>query len=226
MAPRKITAAMTYDAMEDEVVFTRSMLKADPDANDFVDMTDGWLALIDAAREKDRAARVALAEADASRILANARLDRACEKFGDELWLAVDKDRTAPRWTRFFGGPVGKFVRQRLSAQVERVRAWLGADDDVLAEHKAPLETWSTAADQALVKTRGVSLVRGQAQMARDELAEDLTRERDGLAEALAGRARALNLGREWPSLFFRKETRPDPGDDDATPDPGSPPPA
>ncbi len=206
--PRKLTASMTFDALEDETHFTRSMLKADPDAADLVALTDGWIALIDDARGKDREARIALAEADAMRIVANARLDQACEKFGDELLLAVDKDRSAPRWTQFFGGPVGKFVRQRLAAQVAKVRAWLGSSDEVLDKHKAPLDQWSKAADQALVMTRGVSLVRGEAQTARDELAEDLTRERDGLAEALGARARVKKLGREWPALFFRVESR------------------
>lgn len=206
--PRKLTAKMTFDTLEDETLFTRATIKADPDACDLLAMTDGWLGLIDAARVPDRAAREAVAETDALRAVANHRLDGACVEFGDELLLAVKKERTAPRWLSFFGGPVGKFVRQRLSTQAQKVRAWLEVSDDVLDKHKGPLGTWAKAADTAIVKTNGVALARGTAWTAREQLAEDLTRERDGLAEALAARAREKNLGREWPALFFRTVSR------------------
>src|SRR5689334_3675805 len=96
--PRKILAKIPLDDVESEVFFTRSAVKADPDAKDLLSMTDGWLALVDAVRAKERAAREAQADADAARIVANTRLDRACVKFGDELYLAVDKDRSAARW--------------------------------------------------------------------------------------------------------------------------------
>jgi hypothetical protein len=206
--PRQIPPTITLDDAEDEVLFTTATIKADPDAKEFLPMTSGWLALIDSARARDRAARQAQAEADAARVIGNDRLDRACVQFADELFLAVGKDRSSARWLQFFTQSVSKFVRQRLSTQVERVRGWLQSSDTVLEAHRKPLDTWSKAAGDALVQTRGVAVVRGEARMAREELAEDLTRERDGLHDAMSAIARERKLPREWPDLFFRVQSR------------------
>jgi hypothetical protein len=210
--PRKIPPTLPLDDTETEVFFTRSALKADPDAKDLLAMTDGWLALVDAARKKERAAREAHADADAARIVANARLDRACERFGDELYLTVDKDRASARWTAFFSVTVSKFVRQALGKQVGRVRGWLSSNDGVLEKHRDELDAWSKSAEAALQQTAAVATVRGEARIAREQLAEDLTRERDGLHDALSARGREKRLPRDWADQFFRKLGRTDAG--------------
>ena len=46
----------------------------------------------------------------------------------------------------------------------------------------------------------------GAWQVARARLAEDMTRERDGLWAALDEHRREQNLPRDWPDLFFRVE--------------------
>jgi len=63
-------------------------------------------------------------------------------QFGDELYLAVSKDRGSARWLQFFTQSVSKLIRQRLSTQVERVRGWLQSTDKVLEAHRIPLESW------------------------------------------------------------------------------------
>lgn len=208
--PRKISADMPFDDIENEIFETRSALKADPDAVDLLPLTNDWLALVDQARAKDREARIAFHDATAARVVANHRLDKACGEFGDELYLAVKKDTSAPRWVQFFTTAVSTFVRQRLDKQTAKVRSWLDAqlDDAVLNKHRAQLDTWNTPAENAIKQTNAVALVRGTARVAREQMAEDLTRERDGLHEALAQRARERGLGRDWPNLFFRTETR------------------
>jgi hypothetical protein len=222
--PRKIPSTITLDEAEDEILFTIAALKADPDAAELVSMTGDWLSLVDAARKRDRAARQAQMEADAARVVANDRLDRACERFGDELFLAVEKDRKSARWVQFFSVAVSKFVRQRLDKQVQKVRGWLESSDGVLDKHRGPLDTWSKAAGEAVQKTHAVAMVRGEARIAREEMAEDLTRERDGLHDALSGRAREIGLPRDWPDLFFRTMSRSAP--EEAESPPAAPPPA
>lgn len=209
-APRKITPAMPLDELEAEIFFTRSCIKADPDAKDLLSLTDGWLATVDDARKKDRGAREAQADADAARIVANSRLDTACERFGDELFLAVGKDRSSARWGQFFSTSVSKFVRQALPKQVGRVRGWLGSKDAVLEANREALDSWSKAAQDALGQTAAVGTIRGEARVAREELADDLTRERDGLHDALSARAREKGLPRDWADQFFRKAHRPE----------------
>src|SRR5437016_4766255 len=112
--PRKIQGDITLDDAEDEILFTRAALKADPDAQTLVPSTDTWMSLVDDARTKDREARESVMDTDARRIVANARLDAACTRFGDDLFLACGKDTKAKRWTQFFSVAVSRFIRQPL----------------------------------------------------------------------------------------------------------------
>ena len=203
--PRKIIETALLDDIEDDIIITIASLKADPDARDLVEMTNKWFASVDATRAKDREARIAIGEAAALRTIANGRLDDECRSFGDNLNLAVKKDRTSARWKRFFTHTVGDFVKQRLASQVAAVRAWLlVTPDDVLDRHRPALDQWSATAQTALDQTAASAQVRGAAHLAREALAEDLTRERDGLEAALVARAKERGLARDWPSRFFR----------------------
>lgn len=202
--PRKLIAKLPFEEIEDEILFTQAALAADPDAKDLVPLTESWLALIDQAQKTELELRREVAHTDAARMVANARLDQACMAFGDELWMAADKDRSSPRFKQFFQEAPGRFIRTALPRQIAQVRAWLLSSDEVFLKHKPELETWVQAADTALIATRALALKRGQTAVARDELAADLTRERDGLAENLAARARERKLDRAWPKAFFR----------------------
>lgn len=207
---RKLPLDITFDDSEDEIYFTRAGVQADPDAADLLSLTDDWLGLVDAARAKDRAARIADANATAARVITNHHLDGACTKFGDDLYLAVDKNRESPRWTQFFPVSVSRFVKMRFDKQVQIVKAWLASNtsEQTLMNHKPHLTRWANAASAAVEQTNGVALVRGAARIAREQLAEDLTRERDGLYDALSVRAREKGLGRDWPNQFFRVISR------------------
>jgi hypothetical protein len=223
--PRKITPQFTLDLMEDEVLFTTAALKADPDASDLVSVTAGWLATVDHAREKDRAKRTAVAEADAARTVTNARLDAVCVQFGDELFLAAGKDRESPRWKRFVNEPMGKFVRRAFRAQIAKVRSWVSlatGTEAVLDKYRTPLDTWSAAGNAALERTDATALARGGAQIARTDAAETLTRERDALHALLVDRANTRSLPRDWPATFFRTEPAEDdkPAQKETTPTP------
>jgi hypothetical protein len=202
--PRKIIAAMPLDQLEDEVLFTIASMEADPDANPLVPMTEGWLESIAAVRKVELMARKAIAATDARRMVANGRLDNACTSFGDDLYLACGKDTASTRWRQFFRAPVSRFVRTSLSKQVGAVLGWLSSSDAVLVKHKPTLETWSMKADAALKETAALAMTRGQVLSARDQLAEDLTAERDGVRDALAAVARTKGLPRTWPEVFFR----------------------
>jgi hypothetical protein len=205
---RKITREFTLDDCEDEIIFTASAVAADPDTEDLREVVEGWLALVDGARVRDREARIAAGQASAARVVANGRLDDACQAFGDDLNLAVKKERGSARFARFFPRTVSAFVRQRLATQAVAVRSWLAVkDDDVLERHRAALERWCVAAEKALAGAASSVQVRGQFQVARESLAESLTRERDGLEAKLVARAHERGLPRDWPGRFFRTES-------------------
>lgn len=204
----KITERMTFDDMETEVIYTRAALNADPDARDLLPLTDDWMPRIEAGRASDREARIAVATASAQRRVANFRLDAACTAFGGELRLDVNKDTSSARWKRFFSGAasmVSRFIRLPFAEQASRVRGWLThTGDPVLERHRGPLDTWSAAAQESIEATKATAQVRGDAAVAREELAELLTRGRDGLEAALVERANERGLPRSWPKSFFR----------------------
>jgi len=206
---RTLDADTTFDDHEDEVIFTRSALKADPDAADLLARTDAWMSRVDEARATGRTARVAEGEASALRTVANGRLDDTGRGLGRELGVAVGGDKQSSRWKRVFGGPVADFVAQALGAQIRAMQAWLTISGDaVIEKYRAELERWTAAGDAALTATANGAQVRGNAMVAREQLAEDLTRERDGLQAALTERAGERGLGRDWPSRFFRVTRR------------------
>lgn len=205
---RKITDDFTFDSMEDEILYTRGALLADPDASDLAPSTEGWLGLVDAARAKDRAARAASQEAAALRSVANRRLDDGCRSFGRELAADLKNDRSSARWTRFFRSTVDAFIAQPLAAQAAAVLAWAGAEDAVLARHSESLTRWARAAGDALTATSNTVQVRGTAIVGREQVAEDLTKSRDGLEATLTQRAIERNLGRDYAASFFIQERR------------------
>ena len=67
--PRKLDATSTFDALEDEVLYTRSSLKADARAASLVPRTDTWLSWVGAARAGDLEIREAIADATAMRVV-------------------------------------------------------------------------------------------------------------------------------------------------------------
>lgn len=208
--PRQLDATMTFDDLEDEVLFTEAAVKADPDAADLAPKVDGWLAQVAAARAAALDVRRLSVAADATRIVANARLDAACTRFGDSLLVSVGKDRTAAKWKTFFSETVSSFIRQALDKQVTTVKGWLSiTGEPVLEQHRAELTKWATAAGAAIEATQGVAPKRGIVWQQREALSESLTRERDGLHDALAQRGREKGLARDWADLFFRVESRP-----------------
>jgi len=218
-AIRKITADMPLDDVEDEVFFTCATIKADPDAADLLYITIDWLDLVDAVRVKDRQARMAETDATAVRVVANYHLDRGCTGFGDDLYLAVEKNRESARWNQFFSMTVSRFVKMRFDKQVQKVKSWLDPNvkDPILDKHRTTLTTWCNASASSIDQTMGVAMIRGAARVAREQLAEDITRERDGLYDALSARGREKGLPRDWPKQFFRVNRRKSSGggDDD-----------
>ena len=205
---RMITKDFTFDDMQNEVRYTRASLKADPVAEVLLPRTDSLLGLIARAREQDELARTAQQEASASRYVANTRLDVVCRSFGRDLAHALSNDRSGARWHRFFKGTVDDFISQPLGDQADACLAWLAIDEPLLAPHRETIERWARAAKAALSQTDASAQVRGTAMVAKEQLAEDLTRARDGVAVALATLADEHGLGRNYADGFFIREKK------------------
>lgn len=205
---RKLPDDLGFDDHEDEILFTRAMLAADPNASGLLATTDSWLGRVDAARLLDRAGREATMGASALRLVANAYLDGECRAVGRDLAHDLNNDRSGVRWTRIFPTTVDAFISQPLGEQATACQAWITTDEPVIAARSEALTRWSTAAQTAIATTKASAQVRGTAMLARESLAEDLTRARDGLARALAERAEARALPRDYVERFFLKDRR------------------
>ena len=205
---RKLPDDFGFDDHEDEILFTRAMLAADPHTSDLLVTTHPWLGRVDAARLLDRAGREATMGASALRLVANAYLDGECRAVGRDLAHDLNNDRSGVRWTRIFPATVDAFISQPLGEQASACQAWLTTAEPVLAAHSEALTRWSAAAQTALATTKASTQVRATAMLARESLAEDLTRARDGLARALSARAEEHGLPRDYVERFFLKDRR------------------
>lgn len=206
--PAKIDPRDTFDTNENEILFTRSALRADEDARDLLAQTDSWMPLLQEARDKDRVFRTADMDADASRSVANSRLDGACVLFGRDLLHAVG-DRKAPRFVGFFPSAPSRWVAQPFDKQIVGVRGWLATSGEVVLEqHRENLTRRLDTATAAQTAVAAVAPARGLNWQMRRDFADPFTRQRDGLHRDLAERAAEKNLPRDWPDAFFRVESR------------------
>jgi len=79
------------------------------------------------------------------------------------------------------------------------MKAWLTITGDaVIEKFRAELERWTVAGDAAITATASSAQVRGAGLVAREQLAEDMTRERDGLHAQLVARGHERGLARDW----------------------------
>jgi hypothetical protein len=206
---RPLGVAESLEIVEEEIVFTLSALQSDPRAVSLLPMTQGWLELVRDAQKLDRRTRSRVVNAEARRVVSNENLDDVCEAFGADLRAAVGGDTTSQRWQTFFGGTVGRFVRQALRKQVVAVAGWLARDDEpTLEPHRRALDHWTRAATAAVEDTAALATMRAQNQIRREHLAEDLTREREALHDALTALAAEHNLPASWTTIFFRRSLR------------------
>lgn len=208
--PRAIRAEETFDDWDYEINFTAARLADEPDAAELVSRTDGWSTRVSETRAVGAALAREEAFGSAAAIGGNTALDAACTDFADELYLAVAKDRTDPRWrTHFRDSSPSEFNRQPLADQARTVRGWLEQSKDaVLEANRGALESATARTERALARQAALATKRGELWQKREEVARFLTEERDRLRDDLAGVARSKRLGRMWASTFFRVTAR------------------
>lgn len=204
--PRPIDNDDTFETLRDEVHFTGARLADEPITAALFDRIDEWQTRIDATEKTARALDKEEAQLDASRVGGNLVLDAACTDFGDDLLVAVGKDRGSPRWRGFFRSSVSDFILQPLNQQVVAVRAWLTeSSDEVLAEHKATLEVAATRVERVVTRERTLATRRGAHTQDREALVAFLSAQRDALYVDLSALARTNRLPRAWADSFFRE---------------------
>lgn len=203
--PHKILPTTSFYDLKMMVFFTRAALQADPDAAQLLPRTEGWLLRIEVVEKQALANLAQRMVVDAKRMVANARLDGLCTKFGDRLTLAVNKDRSSVRFKRYFHESVWKFVKQPLQDQVRAVNGWLTTEEPELDPVREALGFWANRAQEALDQEPTSRLATSHLDEQREVLAAELTRDRDALERDLDEVAEEKDLGRGWSAGFFLK---------------------
>ena len=203
--PKQIDPDAALGETRREITFTRAALRAHPEAADLVDLTADWHAPIGALRDELEANEDERTELDARFKVLNAGFDADCIAFGDVALKAAGKDRSSPRFTRYFKVAPNEFVRQDIDEQVRAVEGWLTVDDAILAEWRPRFEAWIPQL-KALSAARLASTQKTQTlRIKRQAFATDLTAKRDALHRRLGDRAHERGLPRGFADLFFRQ---------------------
>lgn len=203
--PRPIDSDDTFETLRDETWFTGARLADEPLAAALFERTDEWQARIDACDKTARALDKEETQVEAQFAGGNLVLDAACTDFGDDLLVAVAKDRASPRWRAFFRSSVSDFILQPLSQQVVAVRGWLTeSSDEVLLQHKPKLEVAATRVERAVAREAALAVRRATHAQDREALTASLTAQRDALHGDLSALARTNRLPRAWADSFFR----------------------
>jgi|JI10StandDraft_1071094.scaffolds.fasta_scaffold35339_3 hypothetical protein len=203
--PKQIDPDAALSETRRETTFTRAALRAHPDAADLVDQTADWNEPISDLRSELEANEDERTELDAQFKVLNAGFDADCIAFGEDALKAAGKDRSNPRFTRYFKVAPNEFVRQDIDDQVAAVEGWLSVDDPTLAPWRARFEAWLLKL-KAHRTARVASTQKTQTlRIKRQAFATDLTAKRDALHRRLGDRAQERGLPRGFADLFFRQ---------------------
>lgn len=205
---RKLDEGSTCADLRAERIFTIARLEDEAPAASFATRFDGWVPRI-AKLEQDE---LALAEEEqrvaASLVGADSALDEACTGLSEELLRHVERDD--PRYRAFFKTTCSDFIRQEFDDQVKAMRNWVDTSNDaVLVAHRDSIEKAVVRGERALKREAALATLRSNRDIARKELAESCTLDRDVLHDDLAKVARDGKLGRGWPTTFFKTGDRP-----------------
>ena len=205
---RKLDEGSTCAELRAERIFTIARLEDEALTADFVNRFDGWVPRISKLEQDE----LALAEEEqrvaGALVGANSALDEACTGLSDDLLKQVE--RSDPRYRAFFKTTCSDFIRQEFDEQVKAMRNWVDTNSDaVFMTHREAIEKAVARGERALKREVALGTLRSSRDIARKELAESFTHDRDVLHDDLSKVARDQRLGRGWASTFFKTGDRP-----------------
>ena len=158
MTVKTLGLTHSLDVLWSELVYTEARLLRDKVARDlaplFVALLRRWEKIANGQRAVWRAEIVAQAGVD----LQNLALDETVELIADALWLAEGKDRTTPRYRRYFAKPPSAVIRLGLENELPVVRDWVSSlttePELALRELGTRLEADIAAGDLAIGERR------------------------------------------------------------------------
>ncbi|MEO7327772.1 MAG: hypothetical protein ABI193_04295 [Minicystis sp.] len=201
------------DTIFEELVATEAALLADPDAADLAPPISAKIEEWETTTYKMRNVSRAETASKAVAVLRDAELDDTVIDFGDELLRAVDKDRDAPRFKRYFKQSPSRFVKIARLVEATTVESWIPSiqkePEPELVAFAAPLEQQSKASLDALAQFAAAAGERASTRVLLwDSFVKSVDAARDLLYADLVKVGQKKKRGRDWPDRFFRTVTR------------------
>lgn len=215
MILRTIRVNEPLDDVAEDLLFTASRLKSDPNGKEFADTVNGLIGQVDQVRSgqvsisrEEIVANAAVAAANDK----NDKLDDWVEDFARILEGVVRGDTEAPLYRQYLTSAPWTIARMGLESEISRVRAWghsLASESNPISNEQSPrLAALIAQGEEVLDLRRKAGGARGD-HLVRSitTLIEQVNTARAALLGQLATKAAAVGMPVEWPSRFFRKNT-------------------
>jgi hypothetical protein len=202
----------SLDRVWSELVYTEARLTKDKRTVDLADSIAKLVARCEQTQLSQRAVWRAEIVAQAGVDYADELLDETVDEVSHNL-LHIERDRTSPRYRRYFREASSAIIRLGLEAEVDRVRAWPAS---LSTEPEKPLQKVGSrladdikAGDEALKERRDAVAATADHRVREIvRLIEDCNAARRSLLGELITRGESNKLPAEWATGFFRKSTR------------------
>jgi hypothetical protein len=196
----------------EELVYTLARLQRDVHAADqapiILDLLTRAEALLLSQLGCWRAEIVAQAAVDGC----DDEVDETVDAIDDALLAVVKKDRSSPRYRRYFAKPKQEILRLGLESEIARIREWpasLKTEPEPELEAGGERLQGHLAAGELAVQARSAAIAATADHRVRQILKfqDDVNGLRRSLFGLLTQRAVDQKLPPEWPGRFFRKST-------------------
>lgn len=213
MAPRTLDYDIGMESLRTELVYTEARLLKDKNA---ADLAPAFKALQERQAKVAEGQRAAWREetiAEAGVDYADDTLDDRTIEVSEALLTALKRDRTSPRYTRYFKTPPNAVVRLGLESQLEAVAVW---PESLKGEAEDPVKEQGTLLEKDITDGRAAIAERNNAMAKRADhrvreivrLVDDVNAARLSVYGQLVTRVEERKLPRTWPDRFFRQEQR------------------
>lgn len=204
---------LSADDVYDDLVTTEAALGADAAAAELVPpvaaLIDEWEVVTKTLRMSARKE----AAAKAISTLRDAELDDVVIDFSDELLRAVGKDRSAPRFKRYFKQAPTRFVRIARLVEATTVQSWVPSirtePEKNLAAFAKPLHDASGASVSAINAAAAAAGERASERVrVWDAYVKHADAVRFGLHADLVKRGQEAQRPKDWADRFFKSVGR------------------
>lgn len=213
MTIRTIWQNASLDSIWEDLVFSESRMLHDLNAADLAPSMAELVERCEVVRGGQYASWRAEIVAQAGVAAADDELDDTVDTIDGAIQHAEGRDRSAPRYKRYFGVAPSAIIRLGLESEMGKVRSWpeslKSEPEKDLRKAGEALAKNVQAGDAALALRRKAAAERADHRVREIvRLIDDVNAARLSIYGTLVNRAAELKLAKDWPNRFFRTAMR------------------